>query len=60
MLAGPEVRDLVINNLNCIGNVMNLQWDAQTAYDKIEWAIQANEDRGKVRIYAVLDCFRYT
>ena len=60
MLAGPEVRDLVIDNLNRIGNVMNLQWDAQTAYNKIEWAIQADEDRGKVRIYAVLDWFRYT
>ena len=54
------MRDLVIDNLNRIGNVMNLQWDAQTAYDNIEWAIHADEEQGKVQIYAVLDWFRYT
>jgi hypothetical protein len=60
MLAGQEVRDLVIDNLNRIGNVMNLEWNAQTAYDDIEWAIQADEDQGKVRIYVILGRFRYT
>jgi hypothetical protein len=57
MLAGTEVRDLVVQHLNDIGNVMNLQWDVQTAFDNTKWAIQADEDHGKVRIYAELDWF---
>jgi hypothetical protein len=44
------VQDLITNNLNHIGNVMNLQWDAQTAYNNIELVIQAHEDQGKVQI----------
>jgi len=47
MLAGTKVRDLVVQHLNDIGNVMNLEWNAQTAYDNNEWAIQADEDHGK-------------
>jgi hypothetical protein len=42
MMAGPQVRDLVVEHLNGIGNVMNLEWNAQTTHDKIEWAIQAD------------------
>jgi len=47
MLAGPEYR---ISSWNGIGNAVNLEMNAHTKYDKIEWAIQANEDHGKVRI----------
>ena len=59
MLAGEEIRDLVVKYLNDIENVMNLQWDAQHAYDDLVWAIQANEDNGKVWIEIILDWFRY-
>jgi hypothetical protein len=44
------VRDLVVEHLNGIDNVVNLEMNAHAKYDKIEWAIQANEDHGKVRI----------
>jgi len=48
MFAGPTVRDLVVEHLNGLGNVMNLQSDAHQAYDDLEWAIQANRVGGKV------------
>ncbi|KIM76455.1 hypothetical protein PILCRDRAFT_826234 [Piloderma croceum F 1598] len=49
MLAGTKVWDIVVKNLNEIGNVMNLQWDAQAAYRDIRCAIQANVmDDGKI------------
>ena len=44
MFAGTTVRDLVMEHLNGIGNVMNLQVDARTTYDAIEWAIRAEKD----------------
>jgi len=48
MLAGTGVRDLVIKNLNSIGNVVNLEMNAHATYDDIEWTIQANKDHDKV------------
>ena len=60
MLAGAGVRDLVVKHLNSIGNVMNLEMNAHSTYDNIEWAIQANQDHDKVRIYATLGWFHYT
>jgi hypothetical protein len=45
-----RVRDLVVGHLNGSGDVVNLEMNAHAKYDKIEWAIQANEDHGKVRI----------
>jgi hypothetical protein len=51
MLAGTKVLVFVVKNLNEIGNVMNLEWDAQDAYRDIRWAVQANVmDDGKVGI----------
>jgi hypothetical protein len=50
MFAGTQVRDLVVQQLKSIGNVMNLEMNTHAGYDKIEWAIQANEHDGKVRI----------
>ena len=49
MLAGPAVRDLILKQLNGIGNVMNIQSDAYTAYDNLEWGIEARNDNGMVR-----------
>jgi hypothetical protein len=48
MLAGTEVRDLVVTHLNGIRNIMNLQRDASQAYSDLQWAIEAKEDNGKV------------
>ena len=48
MFAGESIRDKVAQNLNKIGNVMNLQSDAHDHYDQLEWAIEARED-GMVR-----------
>jgi hypothetical protein len=60
MLAGMNVRDLVVKHPNSIGNVMNLEMNAHSTYDGIEWAIQAVEDHDKVRIYAIPEWFDYT
>jgi hypothetical protein len=49
MFTGNEARDLVIQHLNGIGNVMNIQWDAHDAYDNLKWGIEAQIDNGTVR-----------
>ena len=56
-MAGPQVRDIVVENLNRIGNVMSLQYDAVNAYDRIEWAIQADEVDNKVFLQLILNYF---
>jgi len=49
MFAGTKVRDLVVEQLSGIGNIMNLECNASMAYDDLKWAIQAKEDDdGKV------------
>jgi hypothetical protein len=50
MFAGETVLKLVVKELNSISNVMNIEMNAHARYDKIEWAIQAVEDDGEVRI----------
>ena len=49
MFAGSATRDEVIHNLNCIGNIMNMQQDAHTDYDDLLWGIEAKEEEGQVR-----------
>ena len=49
MFAGDEARDLVIQHLNGIGNVVNLEWNAHSAYDNLKWGIEAQNDNGTVR-----------
>ena len=49
MLAGATAADDVVQHLNKIGNVMNMQQDAHTAYDNLKWGIEAKEESGKVR-----------
>ncbi|KAF5376931.1 hypothetical protein D9615_007199 [Tricholomella constricta] len=48
MLAGNEARDLVVQHLNAIGNVMNLEINAHSAYDNLQWGIEARNADGKV------------
>jgi len=43
MFAGDATRDLVVDNLNSIGNAMNLESNAHTAYDDLQWGIEAQE-----------------
>ena len=57
MMAGPRVRDIVVEHLNRIGNVMNLEYNAASAYDRIEWAIQADEVDNKVFLQVILNYF---
>lgn len=57
MFAGPTVRDLVMQESNGLGNAMNLESNAHQAYNGFKWAIQANENNGRVRIDALFYWF---
>ena len=48
MLTGTAVCDLVLEQLNGLGNLMLIQSDAHTAYDDIYWGIEALNENGKV------------
>jgi hypothetical protein len=50
MFAGDEARDLVIQHLNGLGNVVNLQKYVLETYDNLRWGIEAQIDNGKVPI----------
>jgi len=45
MLAGTAVRDLIREQLNDLGNYMNIEANAHTAY----WGIEAHNENGMVR-----------
>ena len=50
MFAGAAAANDVARHLNKIGNVMNMQQDALTAYDNLKWGIEAQEfESGEVR-----------
>jgi len=49
MLAGTAVRDMVLEQLNNLGNVMNIESNAHTSYDDIFWGIEAREENGMVQ-----------
>jgi len=49
MFVGNKTRDLVIQHLNGIGNVVNLQSDAHNAYDDLRWGIEAQTDGETVK-----------
>jgi len=59
MFAGTAVRDLVTEQLNDLGNYINIQSDAHTAYDDIFWGIEAHNENGMVR-FSSLTCFAIT
>jgi hypothetical protein len=50
MFAGQATLDLVMQNLNSIGNVMNLEMNAHSEYNDLEWRIEAREDNKTVRV----------
>jgi hypothetical protein len=52
MFAGTAVRDLVLEQLGDLGNLMNLQSDAHTDYNELEWAIEDQNENGMVRPYS--------
>ncbi|KAF8432753.1 hypothetical protein L210DRAFT_2767593 [Boletus edulis BED1] len=49
MFAGAAAVDEVVHHLNNIGNVMNMQHDAHSSYDNLEWGIEAKEEGGEVK-----------
>ena len=51
MFAGAAARDDVVNHVNTIGNVMNMEQNAHTSYDKLRWGIEAEEE---VRLHGYL------
>ena len=48
MFAGTATRDFVLQHMNDLGNLMNLQADAYTAYDNLRWGIEAQVENEKV------------
>ena len=48
MLAGTAVCDLVLKQLNDLGNLMNIESNGHTAYDDILWGIEAHNENGMV------------
>ncbi|KAF8325089.1 uncharacterized protein EI90DRAFT_3129205 [Cantharellus anzutake] len=49
MLAGTAVRDLVLEQLNDLGNLLHIELNAHVAYDDIHWGIEALNENGVVR-----------
>ena len=50
MFAGTATAALVQDRLNTVGNVINMQGDAHTTHDDLEWGIEAAQgDNGKVK-----------
>jgi hypothetical protein len=50
VLAGTAVSNLVINELNGIGNVVNMESNAHAGYTDLTWGIEARDNDGTVRI----------
>jgi hypothetical protein len=48
MFAGTATRDIVLQHLNDLGNLMNLQSDAHTAYNNLWWGIEARVEHETV------------
>jgi hypothetical protein len=48
MFAGTATRDLVIQYLNDLGNLMNIERNAHDAYDDLQWGIEAQVENGTV------------
>jgi hypothetical protein len=49
MFTGAAAANDVVQHLNKIGNVMNMEQNAHTAYDNLKWGIEAKEEGGQVR-----------
>ena len=59
MLAGTAVRDRVLEQLNDLGNLVNLESNGHIAYDNIRWGIEARNEDGTVGSSS-LTCFDVT
>jgi len=46
MFAGTQVRDLVFQQLNQLGNLMGIESNAHTAYDDLLWGIESRVENG--------------
>jgi hypothetical protein len=57
MFAGTATSKLVMDELNGIGNVMNLESNAHTAYDNLIWGIEAQKDGEMVRLQMLTCCY---
>jgi len=51
MFAGAAARDDIVSHLNNVGNVMNMEQNAHSSYDELEWGIEATEESGEVRFH---------
>ncbi len=49
MFAGTATRDLVLQHLNGLGNLMNIESNAHNAYDNLWWGIEAQVENETVR-----------
>ncbi|KAF8330338.1 uncharacterized protein EI90DRAFT_2922141 [Cantharellus anzutake] len=49
MLAGTAVRDLVLEQLDDLGNLIHVESNAHAAYDDIYWGIEARNENGKIK-----------
>ena len=49
MFAWTATRDHVLQHLNGVGNVMNLEANAHTAFNDLKWGIEAENKNGTVR-----------
>jgi len=56
MLAGTAIRDLVLEQLNDLGNLMNIESNTHSAYGDVLWGIEARTENGLVR-FSNLTCF---
>ena len=48
MFAGTTTRDFVLRHLNDLGNLMNFEANAHTAYDDLWWGIEAQVENETV------------
>ncbi|KAF8330340.1 uncharacterized protein EI90DRAFT_2922256 [Cantharellus anzutake] len=49
MFAGAAVRDIVLEQLNGLGNLIHIESNAHAAYGDIRWGIEARNENGKVK-----------
>jgi len=49
MFAGTAASNEIRGHLNGIGNAMNVEMNAHTRYDGLQWGIEAKGEGGQVR-----------
>ncbi|KAH9987603.1 hypothetical protein BJV74DRAFT_841102, partial [Russula compacta] len=51
MFAGAITRDVVMNHLNSIGNIMNMELNGHVDYDDFKWGIEAEDEGREVKYF---------